>query len=45
MNLKLRLKMIDIFKLFFGRSCLVRDPYNGLIYRVQKGKQTYITKA
>lgn len=44
MNLKLRLKPNDILKVLFGRSILVREQYNNLIYRVQKGKDTYITK-
>lgn len=44
MNLKLRLKTSDVFKLFLGGEVLVLDPYNNSIYRVQKGQDTYITK-
>lgn len=42
MNLKLHLKLGDIIKLFFGLDVMVLDPYNNTIYRVQKGKDTYI---
>lgn len=45
MNLKLRLKFSDILKLIFGGSVIVMCPYNNSIYRVQKGQDTYITKA
>lgn len=44
MNYKIRLKFIDIVRLLFGKSFLVRDQYNNIIYRVQKGRDTYITK-
>lgn len=45
MNLKIRLTIADITKLIFGGSVLVVDPYNDTIYRIQKGSDTYITKA
>lgn len=44
MNLKLRLKLKDIIRLLLGKSLLVKDQYNNVIYRVQKGHDTYITK-
>ena len=44
MNLKLRLKLADIIKLFMGGSILVLDTYHNAIYRVQKGQDTYICK-
>ena len=44
MNLKLRLKFSDILKPLFGGDVMVLDPINSGIYRVQKGKDTYICK-
>ena len=44
MNLKLRLKLSDIWKLLIGGSVVVLCPYNNSIYRIQKGKDTYVTK-
>ena len=44
MNLKLRLKFSDIFKLLFGGDVMVLDKYNNHIYRIQKGNDTYICK-
>lgn len=44
MNLKIRLKISDIWKLLFGGSVVVLDPYHNAIYRVQKGEDTYICK-
>jgi len=44
MNLKLRLKFSDILKLLFGLDVMMLDPYTSNIYRVQKGKDTYVCK-
>lgn len=44
MNLKLRLSLADLVKVLLGGTCLVMCPYNQSIYRVQRGKETYITK-
>ena len=44
MNLKIRLVFKDVVKILFGGSVVVSDSYNKTIYRLQKGKDTYITK-
>lgn len=45
MNIKIRLKISDLFKiLFFNKRILLADRYNDSIITICKGKDTYICK-